>query len=332
MFASAMSLVPDGNDVRFRKNEYELPCPADGEVTLRVAYCGVCGSDVARYRGKAYHYPLTIGHEFSGVVSAPGEEIDGMRAVVFPILPCRRCEMCGKGMYALCENYDYYGSRRDGAFSTALNVRRENLLRIPDNVSLQEAAMCEPASVALNALRKASGIEGKKVAVYGAGTIGLFVMKLAMGLGAAECVCHDPDPQHMEFAGSLGFAPLTENDADVYVDACGHASALVDILSRAKPLSEVILVGNPAGDVHLPKDVYWKILRRELTLHGTWNSRFSDTNDWKDVLALMSSGKLDVKPLVTHVFPLEDADRALRTMISPEFSVKVLLKCSEETK
>ncbi len=325
-----MPLVKDGDNIKFEKTNFELPTPAEDEVTLRVAYCGVCGSDTARYKGKAYHYPITIGHELSGVVSAPGKPEDGMRAVLFPILPCKECDMCKKELYALCKSYDYYGSRRDGGFCSAFNVKRENLIKVPDNVSLEEAAMCEPAAVALNALRKAKTIEGKRVAVYGAGTIGLLVMKLAMALGASHCSCFDPDEKHIALAASLGFPSLADNDADIYIDACGHSSALIDILNRAKPLSEIVLLGNPAGDVDLQKDVYWTILRRELTLYGTWNSRRSSTtDDWSDVLAFMSSGKLDVKPLITHTFPLCDADAALRTMLSPELSIKVMLDCQK---
>lgn len=339
MTVSSMRLVKDNQTVRFEEHTHNLPPPLPDEVTLKVAYAGVCGSDIARYRGSAYHYPITIGHEFSGIADAPGQKTDGMRAVVFPVLPCHECEPCKKGLYALCENYDYYGSRRDGAFTTALNVKKENLLPVPDNVSLREAAMCEPAAVALNALRKAKNIAGRKIAVYGAGTIGLLVMSIAKALGAADCLFHDPDQKHREFAERLGFEEIGDrNDADIYVDACGHVSALTDMISRAKPCSELILLGNPAGDADIPKDVYWKILRRELTLYGTWNSRYSMPgesfrNDWKNILGLMETGKLDVKPLITHILPLSDADRALRIMTDRnEFSVKVMLDCGGETK
>lgn len=325
-----MTLVRNDNNVSFKEISLELPPPNEDEVTLRVAFCGICGSDIARYKNKAYHYPLTIGHELSGTVSAPGKPEDGMRAVLFPIIPCKKCAMCKKELYALCESYDYYGSRRDGGFCTALNVKRENLIRVPDNVSLKEAAMCEPSAVALNALRKARTVKDKRVAVYGAGTIGLLVMKLALALGASDCRFIDPDEKHADFARSLGFSPLASNDSDIYIDACGHASALVDILQRAKPLSEIILLGNPSGDVELPKDVYWNLLRRELTLLGTWNSRHtSKLDDWSDVLELMSSGKLDVKPLISHTFSLRDADTALQTMLSPELSIKVMLDCQK---
>ncbi len=190
-----MRLVKDNQTVRFEEHTHNLPPPLPDEVTLKVAYAGVCGSDIARYRGSAYHYPITIGHEFSGIADAPGQKTDGMRAVVFPVLPCHECEPCKKGLYALCENYDYYGSRRDGAFTTALNVKKENLLPVPDNVSLREAAMCEPAAVALNALRKAKDIAGRKIAVYGAGTIGLLVMSIAKALGAAGLSLPRPRPE-----------------------------------------------------------------------------------------------------------------------------------------
>ena len=123
------------NDLRYE----ETPFPAceDDEVLVKVKSCGICGSDLSRVYGKGtYHFPTIIGHEFSGIVeSDPKGEFDGKRVVIFPLLPCFKCKSCADENYATCENYDYYGSRRDGGMTEYLAVKRWNLLIMPDAIS-----------------------------------------------------------------------------------------------------------------------------------------------------------------------------------------------------
>ncbi|MDW8322262.1 MAG: alcohol dehydrogenase catalytic domain-containing protein, partial [Armatimonadota bacterium] len=132
-----------------RYEEVPLPEPGAGEVLVRVAYCGVCGSDIPRIFSKGtYRYPLIPGHEFAGVVERCGEGVSafapGDRVAVFPLVWCGRCAACEKGRYVQCEQYDYLGSRRDGAFADYVVAPARNLLRVPEGVSLQDAAMTEP--------------------------------------------------------------------------------------------------------------------------------------------------------------------------------------------
>ncbi len=333
---TAMSLVKRGDKIEFTKEIRTLAPPDDDEVTVAVRACGVCGSDIARWRGEAYHYPLVIGHEFAGeVIDDPAGEWTRKRVAVFPIIPCQKCPQCQREMYAMCEHYDYYGSRRDGGFAELLNVKRANLIEIPVGVSFEAAAMCEPCAVALCALEKAQTVENKTVVIYGAGTIGLILVKLALIRGAAAVYVFEPDARKLEFAKTFGAAQLTADvHADVIIDACGRPEALVDMLLHAKPSAELVLMGNPASDVQLPRAVYWKILRGELTLRGTWNSRFAaHANDWQEVLSLMGEGTLDISPLITHRFALTEAETALRTMTDRDaFSVKVMLVNREESK
>ncbi|MBQ7378018.1 MAG: galactitol-1-phosphate 5-dehydrogenase [Clostridia bacterium] len=325
----AMPLVKSGITTTFKKENRQFMPPEADEVTLRVRACGVCGSDIARWRGDAYHYPLVIGHEFAGeVIDDPTGEWTGKRAVVFPLIPCGECDSCKREAYAMCEHYDYYGSRRDGAFQELLNVKRENLIEIPDTVSYEAAAMCEPCAVALCAIEKAKTVAGKTVAIYGAGTIGLILVKLALIKGASAVYVYEPDARKLVLAEECGAMAMTDDvRADVFIDACGREAALTDMLTRAKPSAELVLMGNPAGDMHLPRAVYWKILRGELTLYGTWNSRFSTKhNDWQAALALMSNGAFMPETLITHRFPLDEAEAALTAMADRDtFSVKVML-------
>lgn len=310
--------------VTFVLEDRELPEPAEGEVRFAVKACGICGSDIARSKGGAYHYPIVVGHEFAGVVEEdPTGETTGMRAAVFPILPCGTCEPCRNGWYAMCEHYDYYGSRRDGGFCTRMNVKRENLIPMPDNVTDEQAAMCEPSAVALAAVQKAGCLEGKAVAVYGAGTIGMLVGFIAKAYGAKTVLYSEPGQEKLNFALSCGFGALSETDSpDVYFDACGYPSALNDMLNRAKARVTIVLIGNPAMDYTIPKAMYSRILRKEISLYGTWNS---SPDGWREVLRLISEGRLPLEKMITHRFPLAEAENAFRAFTTEKNALKVML-------
>ena len=132
--------------------------PAPGWALVKVAYSGICNSDLHRgFEGAAYHYPLIMGHEFSGTVEEPAEGgrfPRGARVIVFPLIPCRRCVPCQTGDYAQCTDYDYLGSRRDGAFAERVWAPDANLFPVPDRVSLQDASLTEPCAVALHGTAK----------------------------------------------------------------------------------------------------------------------------------------------------------------------------------
>lgn len=140
--------------------EVELPTLAPGEVLVRVAYCGVCGSDVPRvWMGSAHSYPIVLGHEFSGTVVQVGEGADaglmGRRVAGVPLVPCHDCPDCVAGDYSLCKHYSFIGSRRPGAFAEYVAVPAANVYPLPDDVSFLNGAFFEPATVALHALRLA---------------------------------------------------------------------------------------------------------------------------------------------------------------------------------
>lgn len=141
----------------------KTPSPAVGEVLIKIRASGVCGSDVQRVWEKGtYSFPTIVGHEFSGQIVETGEGVDhsliGKKTAVFPILPCMHCAPCAVGEYAQCTHYNYFGSRSDGGFAEYISVPAWNLVLAPDSLSFEEAAMAEPAAVAIHALRQA-GIE-----------------------------------------------------------------------------------------------------------------------------------------------------------------------------
>jgi L-iditol 2-dehydrogenase len=313
------------------------PEPGAGEVLLRVGACGVCGSDIPRIFSKGtYSFPLIPGHELAGVVARAGVGVDssllGKAVAVFPLIPCHHCAMCEIGEYAVCSNYNYLGSRCDGGFAEYVRVPAWNLLPVPKGVSIEEAALCEPAAVALHGLRRGDLHAGDRVLIVGAGTIGLLLAMWARSLDAGKVLLVDIDRRRLDFAKSLGFEdvadPASQNivdwvrdraspGADVTVEAAGNGAALEQCLANARPLGRVVLLGNPSGEMTLTQAGYWSILRKQLVLRGTWNSTFRAAgcpSDWSDVLDQMARGKLDVKPLITHRAGLESLPDVMKTM------------------
>lgn len=321
------------NDLRYEDTAFP-ECKED-EVIVEVKSCGICGSDISRVYSKGtYHFPTVIGHEFSGrVVCDEKGELENKNVVIFPLLPCFECESCKNGSYATCENYDYYGSRRDGGMTEYIAVKRWNLLVMPENLSFDEGAMCEPVSVARHATMKLGIKKGDKVFISGAGPIGIVAGQWAKSFGAEEVYYIDIDDRKIKFANSLGFSEYKDGIAvDCFIEGTGYSEPLAKCLEAVKPHGSGVLMGNPAGDVTMTQKTYWHILRKELKIYGTWNSSYNDIqNDWKESLRAMGEGKLDVKPLITHKFPLSECNKAFEMMKNrSEFYNKVILNMNED--
>jgi L-iditol 2-dehydrogenase len=322
-----------------RLEAWPRPEAGPGEVLVRVGYCGVCGSDLPRIFVKGtYSFPTICGHELAGVVEECGEGVDdlghGDPVAVFPLIWCGSCAACERGSYAQCRDYDYLGSRSDGGFAEWVVAPRRNLLRVPRGVSLDEAAMTEPAAVALHALRRAGGcLAGESVAVFGAGPIGLLAAQWARVLGAAEVAVFDVVDEKVSLARRLGFAQafdsrkqdpvetvgaLTRGEgADLAIEAAGAGATLCAALASVRRGGRAVLLGNPSGDVTLPSSLLSQLLRREVTVSGTWNSTFSPSgsgDDWHAVLDAMARRVLDLQPLITHRVPIREALPALEAM------------------
>lgn len=322
-------------DLRFE--EVPAPVPARGEALIKIKASGVCGSDIPRIFVKGtYHFPTIPGHEFAGQIVEVGEETDkrlvGRKAAVFPLLPCKKCEACQIGEYAQCKDYNYFGSRCDGGFAEYISVPAWNLVMVPDNLSYEEAAMAEPAAVAVHALRQA-GIEiGDNVAVFGAGPIGLMLGKWAEAWGAGKVLLIDIDKSRIDFAKKMGFEnawcskdgdpvkwifEMTGNrGADLAIEGAGVSSAFEQCLFCTRPFGRIVAMGNPAGDMKLSQKAYWELLRKQLKISGTWNSSFVPIprNDWELAVSAMAQGRINVKPFITHRFSLGQCNKALAMM------------------
>ncbi|MBE6102969.1 MAG: galactitol-1-phosphate 5-dehydrogenase [Selenomonas ruminantium] len=316
-----------------RYEEVPFPERKPGEVLLKIKAVGICGSDIPRVFIKGtYHFPTIIGHEFAGeIVEAEDSELVGRGASVFPLLPCGKCSACQEENYARCSSYDYYGSRRDGAMAEYIAVKQENLCLLPKEVAYEEAAMSEPAAVALHAFKKSGVGRGDTLLIYGIGTIGLIVAQWAKATGVKNIILAARTDDKVEFSKKLGFSLAVNAKKDnlaklvqeatngLGVDACiegtGAPEPWEECISLAKAGGRVVCLGNPLGGMSLFQDAYWKILRKELTLVGTWNSSFgSRENDWREAVQAMQDKRLDLKSLITHRFSLAEYQEAFSLM------------------
>lgn len=309
-----------------------MPVREPGEVMVQVGACGVCGSDIPRVFTKGtYHFPTIPGHEFAGkIVEADDPTLVGRKAAIFPLIPCHSCAACEVGEYVNCENYDYYGSRRDGGFAEYVSVKRENLVLLPDNLSYACGSLCEPGAVARAAIRRLDVQLGDTVVVFGAGPIGLIAAQWARVAGASRVRVVDINDQKLAFAASLGFEAYDahrDGRADCVLEGTGASAALNNAVLALKDHGRMVLMGNPARDMTISQSTYSQILRREIQLTGTWNSSFnSRVNDWTATVEAMSTGLIKYEELITHRVPLKNAIEALEMMRDgKEFYTKVTI-------
>lgn len=329
----------------FRYEETEKPELSENEVLVSVKAAGICGSDIPRvYENGAHKLPLILGHEFSGEVIETGSGVrgnwSGKRVGVFPLLPCKTCPSCRRGDYEMCAQYSYLGSRRNGGFAEYAAVPEWNLVELPDSVSYEEAAMLEPMAVAVHAMRRIRKAQPCRTAVLGLGTIGLlltmFLMEQLESTGngiqnlfvIGKKAFQKETVEKMGLPGSQFCDSGTENvkdwllsrtdgqGADVVFECVGKNETVAQAIELAAPGGEICMIGNPYTDMTLSRDCYWKLLRRQLCISGTWNSSYKgkETDDWQYVLQKLQQKTIAPSALITHRFPLEELERGFSIM------------------
>lgn len=320
--------------------------PTDDSILIRVAACGICGSDIPRgFHHGAYHYPLVMGHEFSGVVEEEKKESrfrKGDRVAIFPLIPTDRNEKPFQtGDYALCKSYDYFGSRRDGAFEEFLHVPEMNLFRIPEHVDITHASMTEPAAVALHGARKLHIQAGDTGLVIGGGPIGNMTAQWLRIRGCKQVYITDVDLEKLKIASSMGFEVINSALEDPVkkimkitngegtnrvVEACGLPQTFLQAIQSAATFGEVVFMGNIHGEFRISEKEFSSILRRELSIFGTWNSKIVPygEDDWSTVLKHMDRD-LRVGPLISDLVTLDQGPEIFRSILNKEkFHNKVI--------
>lgn len=308
--------------------EGEIPVPKKGEALLKIKYCGICGSDVATYTGNQPFttYPRIPGHEFSAEIVKIEENNlslkEGMIVTANPYFNCGKCYSCQRGKVNCCEDNKTMGVQRDGSFAEYITMPIE---RIVDGKGLspKTLALIEPFSIGYHAINRGNINNGDKVLVMGAGPIGIFAMLSAKTRGA-EVYIADLLEERLELAkkmGAIGTINIKNenliervkeitngNGMDVCVEAAGLPQTFTNCIDNACFGGKIILIGNGKKETTFNHSI---LLKKELDVYGSRNS----LNDFKPLIDIVASGKVDIDNIISNVYPLSkviDAFEALK--------------------
>jgi len=331
----------------------DLPelAPGPGEVLVRVAACGICGSDVHGYDGSTGRRvpPIVMGHEAAGTVAAWGQGVTGFvkgeRVTFDSTVYCGFCEPCRRGDVNLCDRRQVLGVscsdyRRAGAFAEHVVVPARIVHRLPDSLSFEEAAMLEALSVALHAVSLASVRTGDTALVTGAGMIGLLLIQALRTSGCSEIFVSDLDQSRLDLARAVGatdvFSATTNptdlvlertngKGVDLAMEAVGCNDTVQASIDCVRKGGTVLLVGNITPAVTLPLQ---KVVTRQIRLQGSCAS----AGEYPRAIELLASGAIQVRPLISAVAPLQDGPQWFARLYAREpHLMKVILTPGERT-
>lgn len=315
--------------------------PATGEVQIEVAYTGICGTDLHVLHGSMdarVALPAVIGHEMSGRIAAIGPEVDGWSVgdpvTVMPLDWCGLCPACRAGHQHICQNLDFIGIDSPGSLQGRWNVPAHVLVRLPESLRLDHAALVEPVAVSVHDVRRADLQPGEKAVVIGGGPIGVLIATTARHVGA-EVVVIELDPSRRRMIQDLGFEVLdpTVQDqvawveewtggagADVVFEVSGAAAAVLGATALAKVRGRLVIVAiHPQPRLLDLQRVFW----RELSVVG---ARVYERADFEAAVELLTEGVVPAEQLITAIVPLADTAGAFDTLASGE-AMKVLIDC-----
>lgn len=321
-----------------------MPAAGPGQVVIKVDSAGICGTDLHIYLDEfETHVPVTIGHEVAGHISEIGADVTGWKegdrvTTETYFYTCGNCFNCRRGRRNLCLERRSIGSKQDGAFAEFLLTPASNLIRIPDDLDLESAALTEPLACTVHGVVATASVRaGDNVVITGPGTIGLLALQLAKVAGASVIIIGtNQDVERLKLAKELGADGIINvqevrdivecvtdrfggNGADVAIECSGAALAaktLSDVVSRGGRFCQMGLYGKA---ILFDQDA---VCYKELVVTGT---NASVTPAWKRALKLLAERKVDARRLISHRFAIPDWDKALEVMRSKQ-GIKVILK------
>ena len=326
-------------DIRYE--DIETPKVEPGKVLVKIKYTGICGSDIPRVnQGTAHYTPIVLGHEFSGTVAEVGEGVTsvkaGDRVAGIPLVPCMKCEDCQKGNYSLCKHYDFIGSHSFGSYAEYVAVPEKNVVKFSDDVSFEQGAFFEPATVALHGLERTGYQGGKTVAILGGGTIGLLTMQWAKIFGAKKIVVFDIAEERLELAKRLGadagINTLKENfmaDAkalsdgkgyDYVFETAGNTITMKMAYELAANKAEICFIGTPTKELSFTVKEWENMNRKEFKLTGSWMSYSAPFpgHEWDLVAHYFATGDLKQdESFIFNKIPLSQIDTAFAMYKTP---------------
>jgi L-iditol 2-dehydrogenase len=332
---------------KFVFEKREVPRPGPYNVLLRIHTVGICGSDVHYWsHGRCGPFimnaPLVLGHESSGIVEQVGENVThlkpGDRVAIEPGVPCRRCKHCRGGKYNLCPDVEFLATPPyDGSLSTFIEHPSDFCYKMPDHMTFEEGALVEPLSVAVHACGRGGIKAGSHVLITGAGPIGLVCLLVARASGATKIIITDIMENRLEVAKQLGAdLVVLANDPDVIekvqvfggithtIECSGSEQALILAIRATSPGGKILSIGRSAKPMqNIP---LFEAADKEIDILGSF--RYHDT--YPIALELISTGQINVKPLVTHHFPFSKVNEAFEVAeTGRDGAIKVTIQVSE---
>jgi L-iditol 2-dehydrogenase len=299
--------------------EMDRPAVGTHDVLVRVAACGICGSDIHGYDGTSGRRipPIVMGHEAAGVIEEVGAAVDrarvGDRITFDSTIYCGECDACQRGQVNLCPNRRVLGVsctdyRQHGAFADYVTVPQHILYPLPDTMPFEHAAMIEPISISLHAVARLNVAKGERAIVIGSGMIGLLAIQALRIAGCSDVVAVDLDESRLKLASQVGATRSLNarqdlpTDFDVAIEAVGNAAAFTTAVNNVRRGGRIGLVGNLAREVPFPLQ---SVVTRELMLVASCAS----AGEYPRAIELVASGQIDVTPLITAVAPLAEGQR-----------------------
>jgi 2-desacetyl-2-hydroxyethyl bacteriochlorophyllide A dehydrogenase len=300
----------------------DIPCPepAQDEVLVRVMASGICGTDIHIFRGEYMGgYPVIPGHEFSGVVESVGGQVTrfkpGDRVAVEPNIACDNCEACLNNRQNFCLNWTAVGVTRPGGMEQYTTAPEKVAFHIGD-LSFEQAAFMEPLSCVLHGLERLGAELADKVAILGAGPIGILLLQGIRAQGASHITVADKNQARVRFAGEMGadailsdLGGLRADHYDVVIDATGAIPVMQGTLDFARPGGKVLLFGVPPSGKEIRMEAF-KIFQKGLTIL----SSFTSVRNSYQALDMLRSGRINVDRLVSHRLPLAEFRRGIEVI------------------
>jgi len=326
----------------FIKEDVPAPKAAPGQVVIKIARSGICGSDIHAYYDSHpfISLPLVTGHEFAGEIVEIGEGVTGFnlgdRVTAMPQIYCGECYNCRVGRYNICETLKVIGCQVTGATQELLDVDAKLVLKLPDELSYDEGAMIEPVCVGVGSCRRTE-VKDKRVVVLGAGTIGNLTAQAAKAMGAASVMITDMSESRLELAKKCGIehtVNIAKQDlaeemkklwgadgADVIIECVGHQSAIDQAINVARKGIDIVVAGvfGELATVNMGL-----VQDKELSLIGTL---MYTKQDWLDTIKFITEKKIALQPLMSARFPLSKLDEAYRYIEeNKDIAIKVLIE------
>lgn len=324
-----------------RYDDYPTPETKPGMIKVRVRASGICGSDIPRVlHNGAHFFPIVLGHEFAGDVVEVGEGVTnvavGDTVSGAPLVPCMKCEDCQQGNYALCRHYSFIGSREQGSFAEYVVIPAGNAIKYDPSIPYEQAAMFEPAAVALHGVMCNDFAGGGYVAVLGGGTIGMFTAQWARIFGGRKVVVFDLLDERLELARELG-ADATVNTSepdfmekakaitgghgyDYVFETAGSPVTIKMGFELAANKAHFCCIGTPHVDMTFTPKLWECMNRKEFKLTGSWMSYSAPYpgKEWQIAADCFADGRLRFSPkLIHYTFPLSKADEAFALYKTP---------------